>query len=368
MVYIGCVNDYTSAHTDEWSLKTDMEEKLVKKNVTVKDIARETGLSVATVSRVINKSGYYDKATAEKVEKVIERLDYRPNRAAKNLKCSKTKNLLLIVPDIENPFYAKMVTEIQKRVRMEDYTLTMYNTNENLKEELRAIQLGREILADGIIFASVSSHDAILTELKKFGKPVVMVNSYDKCPFDSVHGKRNYGTYLSTKYLIEQGHTRIGFAGGTKDTVIAESRAKGYLTALKEAGMESSEELMFEMGFSSEAGRKAGRYFSTLKPMPSAICCANDMIALGVINVLGMLGVKVPEQVSVTGMDNLMYADICNPGLTSVTNDSTEFAQKAMDALFERLKGGYEGEAREYVIDHRMIVRGSTCPHRIEER
>ena len=333
----------------------------MKKNVTVKDIARETGLSVATVSRVINKNGYYDKATAEKVEKAIVDLDYHPNRAAKNLKSSKTKNLLLIVPDIENPFYAKMVTEIQKRIRIEDYTLTMYNTSENLKEELRAIQLGREILADGIIFASVSSHDTVLEELRKFNKPVVMINSYDKCPFDSVHGKRNYGTYLSTKYLIEQGHTRIGFAGGTKDTVIAESRARGYLNALKEAGMESTEELMFEMGFSSEAGRKAGRYFSTLDPMPTAICCANDLIALGVINALERLGVKVPEQISVTGMDDLVYADICNPGLTSVTNDSTEFAQKAMDALFDRLKGLYDGEAREYVIGRKLIVRGSTC-------
>ena len=107
--------------------------------------------------------------------------------------------------------------------------------------------------------------------------PVVMINSYDACPFDSVHGVRGQGTYLSTHYLISLGHTRIGFAGGARGTAIAASRKNGYLQAMREAGLPVDEQLIFEMDFNSDAGRKSGTYFSALEQLPTAICCANDM-------------------------------------------------------------------------------------------
>lgn len=126
-------------------------------------------------------------------------------------------------------------------------------------------------------------------------------------------------------------------------------------------------EYVFEMGFDSGSGRKCGTYFSALPKMPTAICCANDMIAMGVIQVLLERRYKLPRDVSVTGVDNIMYGDLCSPPLTSVTNDSSEFAHLAVSALLERIRGTYTGGPREFLIQRRLVVRGSTAAPKSKE-
>ena len=328
--------------------------------VTIKDIARESGVSVATVSRYINGSDQIETSTSERIAEVIARLGYRPSRTARSLKTHNSRNIMLIVPDINNPFYSKMAEVVNQRCRAEGYTMTLYNTTEEIHEELQAIRLAGDIFADGIVFASVTAQELVLEELRQSRCRVVLVNSYDVSPFDTVHGDLvREGTYISTNYLIENGHTRIGFAGGLSGTAIAESRKKGYCKALSEAGIEPDDELIFEMGFNLESGKKAGRYFSALDPRPSAFCCANDMIALGVISVFGEMGIKIPADFSITGMDDVPYSSRSFASLTTITNDSAKFANDAMDALFDRITGRYTGAPREYIIDRQLIVRTS---------
>jgi DNA-binding LacI/PurR family transcriptional regulator len=327
---------------------------------TIKDIARESGVSVATVSRYINGNAHIGNANSERIAEVISRLGYRPSRTARSLKTHNSRNIMLVVPDINNPFYSKMAEVVNQRCRAKGYTMTLYNTSEEIHEELQAIRLAGDIFADGIVFASVTAQELVLEELKQSRCQIVLVNSYDGCPVDTVHGDRvREGTYLSTKYLIENGHTRIGFAGGLSGTAVAENRKRGYCRALAEAGIEADDELIFEMGFNLESGKKAGRYFTALDPRPSAICCANDMIALGVISVFGEMGIKIPNDFSVTGMDDVPYSLRSFASLTTVTNDSAEFANDAMDALFDRISGKYAGAPRESVIDRELIIRTS---------
>ncbi len=340
----------------------------MKKAVTIRDIAREAGVSSATVSRFLNRTGYVDQQTGARISEVVERFHYRPSRIAQSLKTKMSRNLVLVVPDIQNPFYSSMADKIQNLLLREGYTVTLFDSGADFQRELTCLGLAESIGADGILFASVWARQTILNELAKIGVPVVMINSYGACPFDSVHGVRSQSTYLATRHLIELGHREIAFAGGTPETAIAQSRKNGYLKAMKEAGLPVRQEYVFEMGFDSESGRKCGTYFSALTQLPTAICCANDLIALGVLQTLLERGFRVPQDVSLTGVDNIEYSDLCSPTLTSVINDSGEFARLAVSALLERLRGSYEGEPREFLIPRRLVKRASTAQPQRKER
>ena len=326
---------------------------------TIKDIAREAGVSVSTVSRALNNAGRVDADTKKRIEEIVERMGYRPSMTAQSMRTQRTRNILLVVPDIANPFYANMAKSLQRLVRKKNYILPLFNTNEILAEELRAIDTAKDISAGGIVFASVSSHRCIIDALKTVGAPAVLLNSYSACEFDTVHGELNLGTYLSTKYLIDNGHRRIAFAGGSTDSMIGFSRRQGYVNALLEAGINLEEKLTFEMGFSEDAGYKAGKYFSSLVNKPTAICCANDIIAMGVLAALHESGISIPEQMSVTGMDDIVYSRISSPPLTTVTNDGAEFAQNGFNLLFDRIEGRYDGEPREVILGRELVVRDS---------
>ena len=343
-------------------------DREMKKSVTIRDIAREAGVSSTTVSRYLNQNGYVDAQTAERIRAVVEQFNYRPSRIAQSLKTRESHNLALIVPDIQNPFYSSMANKIQNLLLREGYTATFFDSGADFQREMTCLGVAESIGADGILFASVSSRRIILNELERIGVPVVMINSYDACPFDSVHGVRSESTYLTTRHLIELGHREIAFAGGTPGTAIAQSRKNGYLNAMQEAGLPVRRDYLIEMGFDSESGRKCGTYFSALFQMPTAICCANDLVALGMLQVLIERGFQVPQDISITGVDNIEYGDLCSPPLTSVINDSGEFAKMAVKALMERLRGSYTGAPREFLIPRRLVVRGSTAqPQRKEQ-
>lgn len=331
----------------------------MKKRATIRDIAHSAGVSTATVSRYINKTGLVDENTALRIQDVITKLDYKPNLMAQSLKTRKSKNILLIIPDINNPFYAEMAQAIQVRAKKDNYTIALYHTSGEYVEEIKAIHAAVQMNVSGIVMASVDVQERVVQELSKLDIPVIGVNAYEKCPFDTVHGIRTLGTYLAAKHLIENGHRRIAFAGGSKRTTIGRSRQDGYFKALSEFGLKTDESLIFEMGFSVNSGYKAGRYFSTVEPLPTAICCANDMVAMGVMNSLRDMGISVPNDVSITGMDDIPYAVLMTPRLTTVTNDSSTVADAALRMLFERIHGEYTGLPREVLIERKLIVRES---------
>lgn len=327
--------------------------------ITIKDIAKEAGVSVTTVSRAINNTGRIDAQTKEKIEQIIKNLGYSPNSAAQSLKTQKTRNIVLIIPDITNPFYSNLAKEFQILVKSKNYILTLFNTNENLSEEMRAIASAKEIMAGGIVFASVSEERCVVDALLGLDIPSVLLNSYAACELDCIHGANNLGTYIAAKHLIDCGHRRIAFIGGTRGTRVATSRKDGYVQALTEAGIAIDDDLLFEMGFSEDVGYKGAKYLSTVFPLPTAICCANDIIAMGVLSALHDMNISVPDQISVTGMDDIIYSRISSPPLTSVTNDSREFARESFKLLFERIENNEEIPPREIIIGRQLVERKS---------
>ena len=333
---------------------------------TIRSVAEAAGVSTATVSRYINKSGYVDEKTGNRIKQAIKETDYTPSIVARSMRSRNSKIVLLIVPDIENPFYSKMAKTAQELVQGHGYVMTLIDTKESV-EDKSAILLAKQMYASGIIFASINISDEINRFLARSSIPTVALNAYGDNPqFDTVHVKGYMGTYIATKHLLEIGHTRIFFAGGVPGSMIGKSRREGYERAISEQGFESDPAGIFEQGFSQQDGYDMGNAILGAKRLPTAICCANDQIAFGVIRALCENGTSIPGDVSITGMDDIPYASLAYPSLTTITNDSAMFTREGVRMLFERIEGSYKGQPREVIMQHDLIVRNSTAsPHRI---
>lgn len=327
---------------------------------TIRDVAREANVSISTVSRYLNETGCVEHNTAARIALAIERLHYVPSIAAQSLRSRASRIVLLVVPDICNPFYSQIAKTAQRLLRENGYVMTLYDSNEST-QELASIRIARQMYASGILLGSIDVKEQVIQEIITSKIPVVGLNAFQEYPFDTVHVHGTEGTYLAVHHLIALGHRHIGFAGGSSNTMIGDSRLEGYVRAMREAGLQINESDVLQIGFSQTDGYESGRYFAKLDPMPTAICCANDEIALGLIAAMQERGVRIPEQVSVTGMDDIPYARISNPSLTSVTNDGNAFAREGVRMLFERIHGTVVGKPRDIVVRHELIVRGSVC-------
>jgi len=330
------------------------------KQATIKDVSKLAGVGISTVSRYTNKSGYVSEEISKRIAAAIQELGYIPSNYARILKGSTTKMMNLIVPDITNPYYAEMYSAVQEMAEEQDYYVYLYQSKSIEKNELKAIKESENMSSDALIFCSEKRSERVLEYLKGIGIPTVVSNLYNDVYFDTICSEDGRGIYLMTKYLIEQGHRKIGYAGGSSDSHINIKRKGGYQRALEEHLIELNEEYIFEMDFSVGAGFRAGKYFTTVYDRPTAICAANDLIALGVITGLLEQSIRVPEDISVTGEDNIELGGIWRPSLTTVENSGKEFGQRACRMIFDRLLDGYDGEARVIQTERNIIERKSS--------
>ncbi len=335
----------------------------MKKNsskTTIKDIAKEAKVSISTVSRYINQSGYVEVETARRIQKAIDQTYYVPSMAARSLRNQKGAIILLVVPDISNPFYSNIAKTVQHLARERNYIMALYDSQESI-QEIPSVRIAQQMYASGILLASIDIKPEMIQALMESNIPVVGLNAYQQYPFDTVHVQGSDGSYLATKHLLSLGHRFIGFAGGTPNTMIGTSRWEGFELAMKEEGATIHQEYVMEMGFSQDDGYQVGQWFLQKKQLPTAIVCANDQIAFGLLAAMYEKGIKVPEDISVTGMDDIPYAKISNPSLTTVTNDSVAFATQGLKMLFERIDGIYtQATPREVAITHQLVVRQSS--------
>lgn len=331
---------------------------------TIKDVASAAGVSTATVSRFLNCSGYVNDTTATRIRNAIDQTGYTPSLMARGLKTRHSRMLLLIVPDICNPFYSKMARQLQKLAQESDYILLLADSDESMSKELEALDLADKMNVEGVFFATINDNPETSTRLYSAPYHAVGLNAFPAdTPFDSVVVHHLGGTNLAVNHLVELGHSHIAFAGGTPGSIISNSRRNGFLHAMQKHSLQIEADDIVEIGFAQEDGFEAGRQFAARKKLPTAICCANDLIALGVIRALNEAGLKVPDDVSVTGMDDIPYASISNPPLTTVSNDGGLFAEQAFKLMMEQIEG-YKGKPRQAEIPNTLLVRASTCPRR----
>lgn len=334
--------------------------KVNNKRATLKDVANYSKLSISTVSRYINSSGYVDEVSARRIQAAIEVLDYRPNKFARSLKADATRQIMLIIPDISNPYYANIFREIQKLAIPQDYLPILYDSCQVYDNELKALRYAKELNVDGVIYCSLYNNAQSMEQLSAIGRPAVVNNLFDQTLFDTLYSEAGKGIYTAAQYLINCGHKKIGYVGGSPSSDVNTRRKKGFMRAMSAAGVPMQDDWFFEMDFSMDAGYKAGLYFAALKNRPTAICAANDVLAMGLITAFHERGIRVPEDISITGEDNIDFAAHYRPALTTIENSSTHFAHTAYQMLMERLQKEYEGEPRKVICPRKLIIREST--------
>lgn len=332
----------------------------ISKKPTIRDVAAAAGVSVATVSRQLNGSLPVSSDTAARVQQAIDALQFTPDRVAQRLKTRRMNQIMHVVPDITNPYYARMYRHVQMEAGEKGYTVMLFDTAEQEKNELRAVELFAHGDTDGLIFCTIGKSEAILRRLKEINCPTVLTVRFDEVCFDTLYSPGGHGIYLAATHLLQLGHREVAYVGGPKESTINVRRKSGFCLAMAEAGLEPVPDFFFEMDFSMEGGYRAGVYLLGLGKRPTAICCANDMLAMGVMQALHERGVRIPEDISLTGEDDIEYVRICRPSLTTIHNPSSFVAARAVEMLCERIEGRYKGAPREVICARELIVRQST--------
>ena len=345
--------------------KKKLEEEMA--GINSKDIARLSGVGIATVSRVINQTGYVSEKTRKKVMDVISEYNYIPNNNARNLKLTQSENIALFVKYISNPFFEKMIVTIQQEVASRGYPLHIQNVDESSDELDFAISESMQRNLCGLIILGGSYSSYTEAKFRQLGIPCVLltVNSegnVDPSLYSSVTIDDEREGYRATNYLIEMGHRKIGFLYKDIENAVTPNilRYRGYVRALEESGIPVDEKLIAPALPSSGMGFRTG--FLAMKnlmqknPDMTAVFAFSDVLAMGAAKAALTAGKQIPEDISIIGFDGIEMAEFYSPALDTVYQPATEMALSAVSLLH----GMMNGEKTQHMICDAVIMkRGS---------
>lgn len=327
----------------------------------MESVARAAGVSVASVSRVLNGSGLVSPATAEKVRKAVATLGYMPNHAAKSLKVRRTRQIAFAMEDIGNPVYVAMARAIQAEAKAEGYRVVLMSTDALAEDEVEVIRSLGQRFADGLIICPIRITPGHLRELARPAGPVVVIGSLPPdVAIDNVGVDSHRGALQAMEHLVGQGYARIAFINGPSDTVPGGSRLRGYKAALLNHGLQFDPSLVVSGNFQISGGYEAVSQLLALPSQPDAIFCANDLMALGAMRRLREAGLAVPGDVAIVGMDDIDQAGVAVPTLTSVSLGAAERGRLAARMLLDRLEGRGPQQPQRVTVIPRLVVRESS--------
>jgi LacI family transcriptional regulator len=301
--------------------------------VTIRDVAREAGVSVATVSRVMNDSGPVSEGARARILEIADRLRYAPNEAARTLISSRTSTLGVILPDLHGEFFSEVIRGLDQAAKTSGFHLLVsgsHNDGAETEAALRAMR-GR---VDGLVVMAPDANAAGLAGWIPDGVPVVLLN----CPTvdrraDSIEIDNYGGAYAMVQHLAGPMRRRVGVITGTPNNRDAAERLRGYREALRDLGVERCREWELGGNFTEASGYEAARRFVALEPRPEALFASNDSMAIGALSALREAGLRVPEDVAVGGFDDIPMARYTNPPLTSVRVRMGELGARAVGRL-----------------------------------
>ena len=331
--------------------------------VKIEDVAREAGVSVATVSRVLNDLGGALPETQEKVREAVKRLHYEPNLSARNLRKNESRIILILAPNFSNPYYSNVLSGICDVSRNLGYSTLIYNTyDSNALDEPLVTSLFQKNRADGMITLAVNKDDRWLA--KYAGKyPLVQCSEYvEDAALPHISVDNRLAASESVAQLIAQGHTRIGIVTSANRYLSSENRLRGYLDALDAAGIAKDDALIAyaSADYSFASGKQAARDLLSLPEPPSAIFCVSDILALGVIAAAGKMGLQVPWDLSVTGFDDVDYTTMFHPYLTTVAVPCYELGRSSMLLLYDHIQQK-PGAQQAVYLPHQLVQRETTA-------
>ena len=332
--------------------------------VTIRDVARASGFSVATVSRVLNGSGPVKDETRRRVREVATSLRFSPNVAARSLSTSRTHTIGVLLPDLHGEFFSEVIRGIDETAQAQGYHV-LVSSSHNAPSEISAAlttMLGR---VDGVVIMSPVIDGRTLAAELPPSLPLVLLNcAGGQDDVDALDIDNHGGAFTMTRHLLALGRERIAFVGGPRGNADADARRRGYRDALREAGIEPNEAWEIDGDFGEGAGIAAVEQLLALTPRPDALFAANDVMAIAAMSTLREAGVRVPEDVAVTGFDDIPIARYFHPTLTTVRVDIAGLGARAVRTLIHAVGHRNEHARVRETLSTELVVRAS-CGARV---
>jgi LacI family transcriptional regulator len=330
---------------------------------TIKDIARRAGVSTATVSNVINGTRYVSPELHDRVTSAVVELDYRPNAVAKSLRKKRTSTIGLIVPDNSNPFFAEVAKGVEDAGYESGVSVILCNSDGSFDRECRYLQVLADKQVDGVIFIATTPQVDHLAGIVGADLPVVVFYRESAgARFDSLVVDNLGGGYLATRHLIELGHRHIACVSPASVNSPSALRVSGYRQAMKEAGLEIEDTLLFRGDNRFASGREGANWLIESGRPFTAVFAGNDVMAIGAIREFQHRGLCVPNDVSVVGFDGIALGQFMTPALTTIVQPRYDAGRRAFALLIQRIQREYEGESRHELLETDLEIRESTAP------
>ncbi|MGE7218205.1 LacI family DNA-binding transcriptional regulator [Priestia koreensis] len=320
-------------------------------SITIKDVARQANVSVATVSRVLNNLPGYSEDTKKKVLGIINDLGYQPNAIARGLINKKTKTIGVLLPNVSNLFAADVLAGIEDIAHEMDYSVVICKTDKSGERTLKYLQMLREKQVDGILFVSEWMKEEYYEVISRMSIPVVLVSTKSDYPLPYVKVNDFEASYDAVNYLLNKGHRNIGMIAGTEGDLIATSpRVEGFKKALLDEGIDGEPAIVYG-DFAFETGITGMEELIEKYPDVTAVFCASDEMAVGALSYLYKKNIRVPDQIAVVGYDNTSAAEKAIPPLTTVGQPLYEMGRSAAEMLLKKRP------TSNVVLQHKIIER-----------
>ncbi len=327
---------------------------------TIKDVARLAGVSTTTVSHVINKTRFVAEVTQQKVMAAVDELNYAPSAVARSLKCNTTRTIGMLVTQSNNPFFAEVIEGVESYCYRQGYTLILCSTGGIFEKQRDYIRMLAGKRVDGLLVMCSDLTDELNKMLDAHPDipKVIMDWGPESSQADKIIDNSEEGGYLATRYLLDNGHKDIACLSGQLDKMACQERIIGFRRAMTEAGLTANDDWIFEGNFECDTAVITADKIIAMEKRPSAIFCFNDIMALGLISRLQEHGIRVPDDISVIGYDNIDLSAYFSPPLTTIHQPKRRLGKTAVEILLERLKDK-DHEKRIFEMQPELMIRAS---------
>jgi LacI family transcriptional regulator len=337
------------------------------RRITIKDVAREAGVSPQTVSRAVNDKGEIRPETRERILRVAERLGYRPNSVARSLATRRSRNIGLVVPDVSNPFFASVARGIEDAAHDASYNVFLCNTDENIEREISAIHSLEAQRVDGLLLCSSRLSEPELAEVADRFEPLVLVNRrIDRPQTGCVIVDDAKAMQEAVLHLLRLGHRRIGMLAGPLQSHSGRERVKGYQQAMRMYDIAPPASWQMYCPPQLQGGQIAAHQLLQQAPELTALVAYNDLVAIGALHACAERGLDVPKDCAIVGCDDVLLAALVSPALTTIHIPTYDLGQQAMGLLLDMIEPGEPSPIRlpgepciPIVVSPHLILRDS---------
>ncbi len=329
----------------------------------IKDVALRAGVSVTTVSHVVNGTRFVSETARQRVEKAVRELGYVPSAVARSLKHNTTRTFGMVIPNNSNPYFAEIIQGAEERCFAAGYNVILCNSNDDPERQAAYLRVLAEKRIDGLIFVVTGSDAVVRATLGGINTPLVLLDrEVTGVSGDLVKVTHVLGSQMATRHLLELGHPRVACISGPPGLSPSSQRRAGWKDALEQAGVERKENDLARGDFTARGGYLAMQTLLRRSPRPTAVFACNDLMAFGALAGAREAGIAVPQQLSIVGFDDIDLAAFSAPPLTTVAQPKQQIGTVAADLLLDRVSNA-RTDNRQMIFDPELRVRASTAPY-----